>query len=138
MVQFLAAQRWADGVIQMSKRGEVKQERVAPLTWVNISVNDAAKQEILRLAEDLLGLLFTLAGLVGERFKVSVSYDEYSAAVQVALICADPDSPRAHYALSARHPDLVVSLATVVWKYFSIIDLDWAELVRPTPADSWS
>lgn len=107
--------------------------------WVNIRLEENHKEELAHLCEniDFSSLSGWLSSMAYEGYSFSCSWDDYSDALQVSLVCKAPDDPNYGLGLSARHPDFDLAVLTLQFKHEQIADGNWAKL-PPTPkGNSW-
>lgn len=107
-------------------------------SWVNVRLSDDDKEALAALAEniDMMTLADWVASLAYQGYSFSLSWDEWSEAQQVSLVCKAPDDPNYGLGLSARHPDFDVALMTLRYKHEAICRAKWSEN-SPTPSNSW-
>lgn len=105
--------------------------------FVNVRLSDQDKQAIGAIDQPLGDLMETLGALILSGYKLSISYDRYSSAVQISLTCTDPQSGNYGYAISARHPDLALALVTLVYKHFDLLGMDWSNAHNEMVDRSW-
>lgn len=115
-----------------------KKKPIAVLGWVNMPLADGDKEHILDLATDVAALLSDFSSLVFRGYRLSITWDDYSNALQASLVCADPESQNAGYGVSARHPDMDTVLATLWFKVSQLGETPWSEFTRNSGVSSWS
>ena len=103
-------------------------------SWVNLRLEEQHKEELVHLAENVSHgqLINWLASMAFEGYSFSASWDEYSDAVQVSLVCKAPDDPNYGLGLSARHPDFDLAVLTLQYKHEQLCDHNWSS-IPPTP-----
>lgn len=115
-----------------------KKKAIAVRGWVNMSIDDAAKEEIVTIAAAPQQVLADFASLVFRGYRLSVTWDDYSSALQASLVCADPESVNAGYGVSARHPDIDLCLATLWYKVSVLGTSPWESFISGPKGSSWS
>lgn len=138
-VYFIDLERIVERHSTMAKNG--KEQKQEFRGWVNIPLNDQDKDAIKAASEadDVLEKVWELfASLVYQGWKVSVSWDGYSSAYQVALFCWDVESKDHGFAFSSRHPDLTLALVTEAWKYTEIAEGEISSFSDRPTVDSWA
>jgi hypothetical protein len=108
--------------------------------WVNVRLEEEHKAEIAHLAQNTNpdGLIDWLAAMAFDGYSFSASWDDYSDALQVSLVCKDADDPNYGLGLSSRHPDFDMAVLSLQYKHEQILDGNWTE-APPTPRGSaWS
>lgn len=106
--------------------------------WVNISLTDEDKQNISEGEVSVETMLQDFGNLVFRGFRFSLTFDDYSDALQASLVCANPEERDYGYAMSARHPDPEMVLRTLAYKFMLALNSPWEELCSNRPAPSWS
>ena len=121
-------QKW--GTIVPRKNGQPDFQIEA---WVNVSLSDADKEEISRVGVDWQAIFDWFGRRVYEGYRITLSWDEYSKAVQAAIICRNPDLGDYGLAMSSRHPDADLALMSLIYKD-TIIGVDgWRALLDQAP-----
>lgn len=138
------AHRWFRLELEITQRGgyDMPSNRTARQNdfqgFIEIRLQDAHKDEI----EDLLrngqpspeDLLAWMGDLAYSQYKFSISRDDYSGSLQVGLFCWQANDPNFGHAISARHGNLYVTLATLWYKHERIAGGDWSSVgTKPAP-----
>ena len=92
--------------------------------FVNISLNDSTKEDILNEFEQEGALEKHLDSLLAGGFKVSFSYDDNEGCYQATATGGEHSGSSKGYATSARSEDIVRSLLALSAKVFVIADAD--------------
>lgn len=118
---------------------EQKKRSIASVRWVNIRLTDNDK-ELLRDREvNVPEVLARISDLMLAGYRLSVSFDDYSQAMQASLVCADDASPDYGCGMSARHPDLDLALLSLLYKATVLVKPGhWHERLDKPRFDSWS
>jgi hypothetical protein len=114
-----------------------KNRSVAVRGWANISLNDEDKDAILSAEISVETLLQDVGALVFRGYRFSMTFDNYSSSCQATLVCCDPEDGNYEHGLSARHPDPIVALKTLLYKHGLTRDTGWREFVRERQVDNW-
>lgn len=135
---FWHAERFVDRFLEEEFGVNTKKERIAVRGWVNYRLTDEDKARIELEPLDMTVVIAEYMALVYGGYRLSVTYDEYSKAMQASLVCAKPDSPDAGLGMSSRHPDLDWALRSLLYKVQVVGVNTWDKwLDGPTP-ESWS
>lgn len=129
----LAVKDWFEG---MAKNG-TKKDTIAISRWVNLRLTDEDKTTLLSDIPLLEDVVNSFGALVFAGYRLSVSWDSYSQAIQASLVCVDPESVNAGIGVSARHPDIDMAIITLWYKVQMMGDQPWSDFVSPTPASNW-
>jgi len=105
--------------------------------WVNQKLTDEDKEVIKASAPDFERVLGDFGALAFEGYRLSVSYDDYSKAVQASLVCASPGKPNSGCGISARHPDLDTALLYLLYKVTTIGNRPWRDFAPPPRQSDW-
>jgi hypothetical protein len=135
---FFQREVWARENVEKHIMSEKSKGRFAVRGWVNAHLTAEDKR---RLAEDTLEhseLLRELARWVGDGYRLSVSWDDWSNAVQSTFVCANETDDNFAYGLSARHPDLDLSLQTLLYKATELVVVSWPEAAASPQRETWS
>lgn len=111
---------------------------IAVQAWANIHIDDEHKEEIAAWEISPLEVLNVFSALVFDGYRLSVTYDEYSEALQVSLVCANPEDGNYECGLSARHPDIDVALRTLLYKHRLTADSGWRAFTSRPKGPNWS
>jgi hypothetical protein len=106
--------------------------------WVNVYLDDEDKEQIGAQEIAVPTMLQEFGNLVFKGYRFSMTYDDYSDAIQVALVCCNPEEENYGYAMSARHPDPEMALRTLAYKWAICAEQPWSERVEKAPAPNWS
>jgi len=112
--------------------------RTASLRWVNLRLTDEDKDAILDNPPNAEAVLNKFASMAYQGYRLSVSYDDYSKALQASLVCASGDSENVGFGISSRHPDLDMALISLLYKITLIGDTPWSEYASPPTRSDWS
>lgn len=115
-----------------------KNERIASVRWVNYRLTEDDKEKLQAEVLEMSAVIDDFADLVFHGYRLSVSYDDYSKAMQASLVCGAADNPDNGLGLSARHPDLDSALRSLLYKANLLGYGKWHEFASPSPVDSWS
>lgn len=88
-----------------------------PFTWCNVSLSDSAKEVIKAQEFDAARFFDWLGTLVGDGYKVTVSYDHKSDCFMVIVVGRDSSRSDYNVGVSSRHPDLEIALLTTQYKF---------------------
>lgn len=113
-------------------------ERVQIVGWVNYRLTDEDKE---RLQEEPLSIELVVNEYMAyayRGYRLSVSFDDYSKAMQASLVCVNPDEADCGYGISSRHPDLDTALRSLLYKTYVIGDGNWSTYSSPPAPDNWS
>jgi hypothetical protein len=116
---------------------ETKNRSVAVLGWVNISLTEAHKDDIAQANVSVETMLQDIGALVMRGYRFSMTYDDYSEAIQATLVCANEEDGNFQHGLSARHPDPVMALTTLLYKHALTEETGWREFSKRAKRDSW-
>lgn len=111
---------------------------VAIIGWVNFNLTEDDKAEITAAEVSVETMLQDIGSLVFKGYRFSMSFDDYSNALQASLVCVNEEDPNCGYAMSARHPDAEMTLRTLMYKFMACSDGPWADRVNERPAPGWS
>lgn len=106
--------------------------------WVNVRLSEEDKGEIAHKAENINPeqLLDWIASMAYQGYSFSVSWDDWSDAQQVSLVCKATEDKNFGLGLSARHPEFDLAVLTLLYKHDDILRGDWSD--APTPqANGW-
>jgi hypothetical protein len=132
------AQDIEDGFLQevvMSGKGK---GAIAVKAWANVSLDNEAKAAIVDSPIDAEKMLMEFAKLVCCGYRLSITFDDYSNAIQVSLVCVNDTSPNFQLGLSSRHPDIDTALRSLLYKHFVLTAEKWDDFTTPTAKDQWS
>lgn len=115
-----------------------KNTSLAVRGWANVTLSDEDKATITNEAIHHKELLAILADWVGDGYRLSVTWDEYSNALQATFVCANEEDPNYGYGLSARHPDLDMALQTLLYKCSMLKAVGWSDVADRPTRPSWS
>jgi hypothetical protein len=115
-----------------------KKDMVQITKWVNYRLSDDDKKMLAEEPLTMEQVIQEFATRVYAGYRLSVAYDDYSAAMQASLVCVDKDSPDAGIGVSSRHPDLDWALRSLLYKLMVVGDGKWSEFVDGPRGDSWS
>jgi len=113
-------------------------DRVQITAWVNYRLSEDDKAMLQAEPLDMGKVIAEFASMAYAGYRLSVSYDAYSQAMQASLVCVAEDSPDSGLGLSARHPDLDWALRSLLYKAQVVGTGNWAEFVTSPKGDSWS
>lgn len=105
--------------------------------FVNIPLDDQAKDAIANSQMDDQALMGDLSSLLLTGYRIGMQWEDYSQAVQVTLTCRDEGSTNYGFAISSRHPDPRTALISVLYKHFEITEGDWSGIRQAPPAPRW-
>lgn len=106
--------------------------------WVNVSLSDLDKEHIIQVGPNWDDLFGWIGRRIYEGYRLGLAWDDYSQAVQVSIICRNPDLPDYGLAMSARHPDVDRALQSLWYKDNVIGQEGWRPLLQEKPlARSW-
>lgn len=120
----------------MAKNGKT-QEKFEFKGFVNVRLTDQDKATILEVDRPVESLMEDFGALIYSGYKLSLNYDRYSGAQQATLTCVDPECSNYGYAISARHPDLALALATLLYKHFDATAGVWTSASTQPIDRSW-
>lgn len=106
--------------------------------WANVTLGEEDKELIQSSDVSVETMLQDLGSLVFKGFRFSLTFDDYSNALQAALVCANPENPCYEYGLSARHPDPEIAIRSLLFKFAQTGNTPWSELTRERRVDNWS
>jgi hypothetical protein len=117
----------------------VSNKEFAFKSWVNVKIGEDDKDILAELTENpnAREMLDWIANLVYSGYSFSVSWDEYSGAHQVSLVCKVADDPNFGFGMSARHPDFVFALITLRYKHEVICGGNWSTVGTSRPNGVW-
>lgn len=107
--------------------------------WVNVRLEEQHKEELAHLADNVQpkDLIEWLGVMAFEGYSFSASWDEYSDAVQVSLVCKAPDDPNYGLGMSARHPDFDLAVLTLQYKHEQLCDSNWSAQPPSPKGTAW-
>lgn len=120
----------------MAKNGKADQ-KFEFKGFVNLRLSEDDKGQILEAKRNLEIMMQDCGALIYNGYKLSFNYDRYSGAQQVTLTCMAADDPNYGYAISARHPDLDVALATLLYKHYELANATWTSAADRTVDRNW-
>jgi len=129
-----AVRHYQEEFLGMAKQNE----RIAVNRWLNLRLSDEDKAQIQDEPLAIENVVTEFMSLVYLGYRLSVSYDEYSKAMQASLVCVDKDNPDAGHGVSARHPDLDWCLRSLLYKVQLVGVGHWADSADSPGADAWS
>jgi len=106
--------------------------------WVSSYLDDDDKTAIEAGAAMLDSVLLAITDLCTSGYRLSVSWDDYSSAIQAVLICTNEDDPNYALGMSARHPRADMCLATLVYKHEVLTEGRWEDHLSGGPTGTWS
>lgn len=115
-----------------------KKDMVQITKWVNYRLSEDDKKLLADEPLTMEQVIQEFGTRVYSGYRLSVSYDEYSAAMQASLVCVDKDSPDAGIGVSSRHPDLDWALRSLLYKLMVVGDGKWSQWTAEPRGDSWS
>jgi hypothetical protein len=127
-----------EGVQEKIYVASSKSRSIAVRGWVNISLDEDDKKRITEADLAVATMLEDVGSLVFKGYRFSMTYDDYSSSIQASLVCANSEDPNFEYGLSARHPDPVVALKTLLYKWSASTLKPWPEWSTPRKVDNWS
>jgi len=137
-VIFVAEQLLAQRIGTMSTK-RVSSKEFQFRSWVNVRLSEDDKDALADLVETFEpgGLLDWVAKVVYSGYSFSVSWDEYSGAHQVSLVCKVADDPNYGFGMSARHPEFVIALLSLRYKHDEVCHGDWNAAGTARPNGIW-
>jgi hypothetical protein len=130
--------RFLEGLPNNGGYSMAKKQSVAVRAWVNVTLSDTDKDAILSMDFDVESIMLAIASMVYSGYRFSVTFDEYSSALQVSLVCGNQDDPNYGLGMSSRHPDFDVALRSLWYKHQVMTRGSWADYAAPPQANSWS
>jgi len=115
-----------------------KDSRIASVRWVNYRLTENDKAALESEVLQMNVVLGDFAEMVYSGYRLSVSYDEYSKAMQASLVCGAVDNPDNGFGISARHPDLDTALRSLLYKSSKLGFRRWHEYADSPAPESWS
>jgi hypothetical protein len=108
------------------------------LGWVNIRLGEQDKAQLAAMSKTVVpvDLVDWIATMTFNGYSFSVSWDDYSDAQQVSIVCKNAQDTNFGYGLSARHPELLFAILSLRYKHTVIADFNWNEAPSPT-LDNW-
>jgi hypothetical protein len=135
---FADLEAFAWGEVERMKMADSKKRAFAVKGWVNVSLSEADKRLLTEETLNHAAMLDECARWVLDGYRLSITWDDYSAAIQATFVCAAEDDPNFGYGLSARHPDLDMSLNSLLYKASGLEGTTWAEQASQPKRPSWS
>jgi hypothetical protein len=135
--RFMWLLRQQVGLQERMRIAVAKNRSTAVKGWVNIALTDAHKDDIMQSDVSVETMLQDIGRLVFLGYRFSLTFDDYSSAQQATLVCANPDDGNYEYGLSARHPDPVIALTTLLYKHALTADTGWREFSKAQKRDDW-
>jgi hypothetical protein len=135
---FGVAIRIFDGLCLKRGLSMAQGRSIAVRGWVSLSLTKKDKDAIAASEVSVETMLQDLGALSYRGYRFSMTYDAYSDSVQSTLVCANEDDENCGAGMSARHPDPVLSLTTLMYKLGMLDGKCWHDFTsRPAP-DSWA
>lgn len=131
---------WSLSVTQMEERmakNGTKKSSIAISRWVSFNLDDDDKRAIQQDTPTLSDVVASFGSLCFSGYRLSISWDSYSSAVQASLVCTNEESPNAGIGVSARHPDIDMALITLMYKVQAMGDQPWETWCTPAPLNNW-
>lgn len=94
--------------------------------WVKCDLSPDEKDDLKKREVSVTAVIASLADVIGEGFKISVSYDERSDCVGAYLTAPKESGLGGAVCLSARAPTLETALAVLLYKHFEVLREDWS------------
>jgi hypothetical protein len=114
-----------------------KKQSIAVSRWVNIPLGEDDKDAIAAADMSVEDIMLAIASMVYTGYRFSVTWDDYSSAIQVSLVCGDSTSPNYEMGMSARHPDFDMALFTLWYKHQILTGGNWAKFASEPRATNW-
>lgn len=92
--------------------------------WVLNNLSETELQEMDGLGLDLPAVMEKIGEMVGDGWKISARYDDYSDAVQVTATMLTTGNLNAGLAISGRSDDLADCFLIVAYKFFYVAEGD--------------
>lgn len=112
--------------------------RVQITAWVNYRLSEDDKSLLSAEPLAMEKVIAEFATMAYAGYRLSVSYDSYSQAMQASLVCVNEESADSGLGLSARHPDLDWALRSLLYKAQVIGTGNWADFTTSPKGESWS
>lgn len=113
-------------------------DRVQITAWVNYRLSEDDKSLLSAEPLEMGKVIAEFASMAYAGYRLSVSYDSYSQAMQASLVCVNPESADVGLGLSARHPDLDWALRSLLYKSQVVGVGHWSEFTSTPKGESWS
>lgn len=113
-------------------------KKVQIIGWVNYRLTDEDKERLNAEPLSIELVINEFMTFAYRGYRLSVSYDDYSKAMQASLVCVNPEVPDCGYGISSRHPDLDTALRSLLYKTDVVGEGNWSTFAAAPTLDSWS
>jgi len=100
--------------------------------WVNARLSDEDKEQIANSQVEWPEIFAWMGERIYAGYRFSFSYDEYSKACQLSIICRAEGDRNFGLAMSTRHPEVEMAFVSLYYKDVALLENNWATN-RPTP-----
>jgi hypothetical protein len=111
---------------------------IAVNQWCNIALNEEDKEAIATWEITIAEVLDVFSAMIFDGYRLSVTWDDYSKALQASLVCANEEDGNYACGMSARHPDMDTVLKTLLYKHHLTKDTGWRDTSLRATGPSWS
>jgi hypothetical protein len=129
--------RSEEDLSDMAQRQSGRGRSIAVRAWANIGLSEDDKKAISGTPVEDDYLSSYVGDLVLRGYRFSLTFDDYSQAVQATLVCADPDDPNFELGMSARHPDPKTAVQTLLYKHHELAEENWGPFVGQRAVSKW-
>lgn len=106
--------------------------------WVSCDLSPEEKDDLRKRDISVDAILSSLAAVIAEGFKISISFDSRSDAVGAYLTAPRDTYPNSTVCLSARAPSLEAALSVLLYKHYEVLQEDWSTgLSGGSKKDQW-
>lgn len=110
---------------------------VAVRAWANYTLTEDDKTAISEMGVSAETLLQDFGALVFSGYRLSLTYDDFSDSLQASLVCGNDKDRNYGLGLSARNPDPLVALTTLMYKHQVLLADGWEPYTKRRVQDSW-